>query len=101
MAVGMRAAKSGRAQLRSAVVQTYQEIAEEKRAAGRRGWVYWIDDDVAARVFRLMGWKPSRRAAENERRMRMISGTVSGLVSGGALTVMAEGPHGNRPIRVN
>lgn len=102
MTAAERRAVKERQNLGAAVLQTYQEIAAEKRAAGkRRRWVYWIDDDVAARVFRLMGWKPARRAAANERRMRMISGTVSGFVRRGILTVMENAPHGNRPLRVN
>ncbi len=85
----------------AAVIQTYNEIATEKRWRGERRWVYWDNDRVAVRVFALLGWEPSRYQAVNEKRLRQISGTVSSLIRAGYLTVMTHYPHGNRALRVN
>ena len=93
--------KQRKAAVYAAVLQTYAEIDDEKRGAGKRAWVYWIDDKVAIRVFAILGWKPSRYQAINEKRMRQISGTVSSLIKSGNLTVMTHAPHGNRALRVN
>lgn len=106
MATRMTAAKRRSAKerhdLNLAVLRTYQDIAQEKKSRGvKRRWIYWVDDDVAARVFRLMGWVPSRSAAKNEKLMRRISGSVSGFIRSGVFKVMADSPHGNRPIRLN
>jgi hypothetical protein len=102
MTAARRRIKKERQEIGAAVLQTYQDIAMKKKAAGKRiRWVYWVDDDVAARVFRLMGWVPSRSAAKNEKLMRRISGSVSGFIRRGVFKVMADSPHGNRPIRVN
>ena len=83
--------------LRGPVMQIFQEIVDEKRPTWPRRLgpvcVYWRCDKIAERVATLLEWKRL-----NERRLRRISGTISGLIRSGQLLVHVEWPHGNRGI---
>lgn len=93
MAAKMTAARRAGEPVKAAVLQAIGEICDEK--GGRRKPAFWRDDDIPGRVMGILGWKRS-----SERRLRMISGTISGLISAGSVEA-GEAPKGNRPLWLN